>query len=955
MCSVLFCIGIYGQASSQAIIQPDTNAQRLSQRLVGNGITISNFKFTGGRGTAGFFKVNNAQPSLGLDSGIVLSTGYIKSGFANNCHGIDNVSYDGIYGLNRASNSIGTPGDSNLAHIIPDNYDAAILEFDFIPTGDSIAFRYVFGSEEYPQYNCTEYNDVFAFYVSGPGINGRKNIALVPGTNIPVAINSVNSGMVNPLDGTGGNMQICGNMGPGSPFVNYYVNNSTGQYIGLNGFTKVLIASAKVQPCQVYHLKLAIADGMDRLFDSGVFLEAKSLQSSGLKIQSNTPLSSTGKPYMVEGCTTGGIWVKRQDRSNYAQQITLTYAGTATNGTDVQTLPGALTIPAGDSVVFLPIVPIADGVVEGPEVLKIYVSNACFNGGLSFMDSIEIELRDYQKLFITPQSLAGSCKGSAIQVQAETGFDNYSWTPATVLSNAASSHPLVLAAPDSSYLVCTATKGSCTAIDSVRITYKNLKLKQVQDVACRSGATGKIYLSAGAAWVRPVKFWLNQLPQQTDSTFTQLPVGNYWAKVQDATGCTDSIQVNIGLLPQYLRFDSSIVTQAHCTDSLSGEASFIASGGALPYRFSVNGGNMQVSSSFRLPVGSHFAVLKDANDCQDTTYFQITYNNPITLDAGADTAICKGNTIALQAASTNTTSLQWSPSTTLSNGSVLTPVVSPTASTVYTITAHNGFCTKTDSVKVTVRSLPIANAGRDTAICTGSSIRLNGSGGITYKWLPNTYLSNTIIARPLASPQSTITYQLTVTDQYNCTSVNPTAVKVRVIPPVLASAGRDTSIAAGQPLQLIGRQLQDNTVSEFSWSPITGLSDSKTLTPITKLFTDQTYTLTLRTPEGCEGRASVHIKVYQGPEIYVPTGFTPNKDGKNDVLRPVPAGIKQFRQFAVFNRLGQPVFRSTVAENGWDGKINGVTALNETFVWMAEGVDYNNQLVQRKGTVIVMQ
>ena len=954
LCSVVFCTCLYGQSFSQTVLQPDTNAQRLSQRLLGNGVTISNCRYTGGRGTAGFFKVNNAFPSLGIDSGIVLSTGYIKTGFTNNCKGIDNVAYDNANGLNRASSSLGLPGDADMDNIIAYNYDAAVLEFDFVPTGDSIAFRYVFGSEEYPQYNCTEYNDVFAFFVSGPGITGKKNIALVPGTNIPVAINSVNSGIVDPLDGTGGDHAICGGMGPGSPFVNYYVNNLTGQYIGFNGFTKVMVASQKVQPCQVYHLKLVIADGMDRLFDSGVFLEAKSLKSSGLHIQGSTPLSNTGKPYMVEGCTTGGIWVKRQNRESYPQQVMLTYAGTATNGADVQLLPSSLSIQANDSAVFLPIVPIADQITEGNETLKIYVSNACSAGGLSFIDSIEIEMRDFQKLNISPQSLVNSCKGQPIQLQADTGFYTYTWTPAAHLTGSSSWQPQALTVQDSSYIVCVATKDECTAKDSVQITYKSLKLKQKEDVLCRTSATGKICLSAGTAWVRPLRFGLNSSAMQADSNFTHLPIGNYWAKVQDATGCVDSMSVAIGLSPQYLRIDSSIITQAQCTDSLSGGVSLMANGGSMPYRFAIDGGDMQTSSNFHLPTGSHFAILKDANDCRDTTHFRITYNNTITLNAGPDAGICKGSSTTLQA-STNSNVVQWSPSTGLSSSTSTAPVANPVSTTNYIVTARNGFCVRTDTVQLLVRALPIANAGQDTAVCTGSTFRLNGSGGLTYKWLPDTYLSNTITDKPVARPQSSITYQLTVTDQFNCTSTNTASIKVRVVPPVLAFAGHDTAIAAGQPLQLTGKQLQDTTVNQFSWNPIIGLNNNTIPTPVTKLYKDQTYNLTLRTPEGCEGKAAVHIKVYQGPEIYVPTGFTPNKDGKNDVLRPIPAGIKLFKQFAVFNRWGQPVFRTTVAENGWDGRVNGLMSSNETFVWLAEGIDYNGQPVQRKGTVVVMQ
>src|SRR4030095_438410 len=123
-----------------------------------------------------------------------------------------------------ASTGFNFPGDANLNALVTPNLteDAVILEFDFVPIGDTIRFNYVFSSEEYPSFSCTQYNDVFAFFISGPGITGLKNIALVPGTNIPVAINSINSGTASDNDG------YCSGMGPGSPFPQYFTNNSGG-------------------------------------------------------------------------------------------------------------------------------------------------------------------------------------------------------------------------------------------------------------------------------------------------------------------------------------------------------------------------------------------------------------------------------------------------------------------------------------------------------------------------------------------------------------------------------------------------------------------------------------------------------------------------------------------------------------------------------------------------------
>ena len=172
---------------SQLQIVPETKAQSLAQKLVGAGVIISNVHLTGSKLSTAFF-YNQGNTQLGIDSGIVLTTGRALSG-------------NGYIGLNGpqsalASNQIGTEGDDQLDDLVSpsETADAVILEFDFTPVGDSVKFKYVFSSEEYPTFTCSNFNDVFAFFISGPGISGTKNIALVPGTNIPVAINSINSG-----------------------------------------------------------------------------------------------------------------------------------------------------------------------------------------------------------------------------------------------------------------------------------------------------------------------------------------------------------------------------------------------------------------------------------------------------------------------------------------------------------------------------------------------------------------------------------------------------------------------------------------------------------------------------------------------------------------------------------------------------------------------------------------
>jgi gliding motility-associated-like protein len=103
------------------------------------------------------------------------------------------------------------------------------------------------------------------------------------------------------------------------------------------------------------------------------------------------------------------------------------------------------------------------------------------------------------------------------------------------------------------------------------------------------------------------------------------------------------------------------------------------------------------------------------------------------------------------------------------------------------------------------------------------------------------------------------------------------------------------------------------------------------------------------------GEGVIRIKVYKGPDIYVPSGFTPNNDGLNDRLTPVAVGIKEFKFFRVFNRWGQLVFATADSQKGWDGKIKGAELSTGSFVWMAEGIDYKGNSVRRKGVVTIIR
>ncbi len=271
----------FAQLQTTGGITPNDLVQNI---LLGGGVQVSNVTLTGSGQAYGAFTANNTN--LGLNSGILLTTGIISG--PNGPQGPNNRPDAGI-----DNNFQGSPLLNAEFGFTQPTFNATTLSFNFIPQGDSVAFRYVFGSEEYREFVGSEFNDIFGFFISGPNPAGgnyqNQNIALLP-NGTKVAINNVNH-----LSNS-----------------QYYVDNelpSPGMFIQYDGFTRVLTARAKVIPCSTYTIRLAIADVADGIYDSGVFLEAKSFTSDGLSMY-YTILNGVSKDTLHEGCGTAAIVIK---------------------------------------------------------------------------------------------------------------------------------------------------------------------------------------------------------------------------------------------------------------------------------------------------------------------------------------------------------------------------------------------------------------------------------------------------------------------------------------------------------------------------------------------------------------------------------------------------------------------------------------------------------------------
>ena len=263
---------------------------------------------------------------------------------------------------------------------------------------------------------------------------------------------------------------------------------------------------------------------------------------------------------------------------------------------------------------------------------------------------------------------------------------------------------------------------------------------------------------------------------------------------------------------------------------------------------------------------------------------------------------------------------------------------------------------------VYVLPLPIANAGPDATVCFGNIIGLKGSGGALYEWTPAAFLSNARIANPtiINAPEGRFTYLLNVTNASGCKSLKSDTVVITILPPVKVFAGNDTSIAINQPLQLNAVDINYSGFINYLWSPPAELNNSAIKNPVA-IFNNTignngiTYKLTASTINGCQATDDITVKVFVQADMLVPTAFTPNNDGLNDIFKPILIGIKELKYFAVYNRYGEQVYKTSLQGRGWDGMVKGQMQNTGGFIWVAEAVDYKGNVLKRKGMVVLIK
>ncbi len=253
---------------------------------------------------------------------------------------------------------------------------------------------------------------------------------------------------------------------------------------------------------------------------------------------------------------------------------------------------------------------------------------------------------------------------------------------------------------------------------------------------------------------------------------------------------------------------------------------------------------------------SYLITMCGYNGSAVTTSHEWLELNPVSVPyAQPDTAICIGSSFTIDAF--NGMSYSWSPSTGLANTNTASTVATPTVTTTYTVSIERGFgCPVVEEVGVTVNALPVASAGTDAVICVGDNVTLTATGGDTYSWTPATGLSNDAISNPVASPASTTTYTVVLTNTATgCINSDDVIVAVNALP--VAAAGSDAAICAGGNVTLSA-----TGGDTYSWTPATGLSNDAISNPVASPASTTTYTVVLtNTATGCVNSDDVIVAV----------------------------------------------------------------------------------------------
>ena len=876
-------------------------ATALISSMIGPGLTVTNPVITCPNNGYGTF-TGGGTTNLGIPSGVLLTTGDVST-----------LTGNGSAFWSVGNNTICNDPQLNTLDVEATN-DCCILEFDVVPSCSTLRIRFVFGSEEYPEWVSSGFNDAFGFFVTGQnpvgGVYTNTNIATLPNGTI-VSIDNVNANTNN----------------------TFYVNNATGNAIKLDAFTTIITSDIDVVPCQSYHFKLAIADAGDGAFDSGVFVDFLDCSSALNATATTTPVSCAGSDGTATATAINGFPPYNYSWNTTPPQTTASISGLpAGTYTVVVDDAGSCTPPVIQTVTVglsnnVPTIVANDPVICEAGSATITASNPG-SGGTYLWSTGETT----QSIIVSPTvttnytvtydagALCTATDTSTVYVIARftPAFDNipnlcHSATSPLLSLNSIDSISIAgtwsPALIDSSIIGITTysftpNPGECAFPTTMDITVIVPDTTTFDPISALCQGTSPLALPTSSSntptitgtWNVPTI--VTTTAGITDYIFTPNPS-------QCAT--TDTLTITIKPKPTVVLSPNQTICQGQ---QVTINSTVSISGGTYDWQPV----DSTTANLTLIPSGTTtYELIYTLDGCSSLPATStVTVNPNIPVYCGEDTLICIGESVTLHAVGTPI--IEW-------DAPVVDSVAfAPTQTATYTVygTSDNG-CITVDYITVVVIQTPIIDPGTPPIVCVGQQVTLNASGagpGATYSW--NFGVSNGV---PFVANQNKV-YTVTGIDQYGC--VGEATISVTALPVPIADFTPSTT-AGYVPLQVTFTN-NSSYANNYVWDFGNGL-DTLT-TNIGSTYTSysiapQDYIVYMVASNGyCTDTVSKIVKALLPPEIFVPNVFSPNDDQSNDVFFVTSQNLASL-ELLIFNRWGNLMATISDPLGSWDGKTNG--------------------------------
>jgi gliding motility-associated-like protein len=825
-------------SNSQLIVTPGVPAANLAGSAFGNGITVSGIpEINCNSAQYGSFS-NGLTTSLGFNSGLVMSTGSAAA-----AAGPSGQNASTSYGISYT--------DPELTAISPGaTRDVCIITINIVPQCNTLALRFVFGSEEYPEFVGGNYNDVFGFFVSGPMPSGgaytNLNVAQLP-NGTPVSINNVNAG--NNAD--------------------FYVNNTNNGYIKYDGFTTVLLPVIDVIPCEVYTFKLAIADAGDFIYDSAIFIDFISCSNSVAATNPViTPATCNDSSGSIELEIANGIgpfvtnWAQFPDSTgnslhnippgNYTFQVLDQGIPCATTSVFNFEVPTNGSMPTTDILTSDSEICVGQSVVLNPSGADDYVWNSSL--GTSTDSTFAAALTASEWVHLTGTNMCGTvedslfvqvnpipilnpsavedtlCAGQMIIFQsnvAQTGNINWFGPGGFTSTSFNPSIPNSTVNHSGTFFANLSLNGCSSGPQPLSILVKPTPsvggaavplICQGQSIQLFAQPNGNQF-----SWTGPSGFSANT-QQVTIPNATPSMSGVYTLQIGQ-NGCFSNPQnfnvsvtpsPQVGLNPNYAACMGSTINID--VTQIAG-ASYAWTG---PNGFSASGPTITLSTVDNSDVGlySVTATLSGCPSSNISTQFDVI-EIPNALPSVLDNTVCAGDSISLVGnASLGGVAYSWTGpngfNSTSANPTILSAIENNQGS-YSLIVDFMGCVSSASSVNVTVNPIPSATVWSNSPVCENGTINLFGSSPNfgTYSWTgPNGFTSN--ILEPTIANASSINqgeYILMMTAA-GCNSI-PDTIQINVTPLPIAAPTNNGPLCVGENLQLTANF---NNATSYAWT-----------------------------------------------------------------------------------------------------------------------------------------